>query len=752
MMINKYAGKCHKCAATVAEGAGFAVRNAAGKWATVCNRSGCLGSNTAAAVAATAATIDDNGRIVAPYNADHVAQIKGLRGARWDGAGKAWTVAVEDRDLPAVGALARAIGLAVAPALATRIADVAAAPVIESTAEARARAAGARDYQIEGVRFLTARRGAILADEMGTGKTAQILWALPETRGAVVVAPAGLLYNWRAEARRWRPDLRVTIATRETFQWPCAGALVLLSPEATPLSWASPTADEEAAAAQTSLVLDEAHWSKNRKAARTQRIQEIAKAAASVWAVTGTPLLNTPFDLWTLLSTVNGTRDVFGGWRGFTAAFGGAQDAWGGWTFRAPGPEVAVKLRRIMIRRTKAEVLPHLPAKTRREVEIDPGAAAVELDAAHEESLSALIRRLRGLVHDRDARSHATARILAAGVPEAMAYLSQNNIHMSEEAAAVLLGAEQVERATAFERISEIRAMLATAKIPVMLEMVESYEAAGTPLVVASAHRAPVDALAMRPGWAVITGDVSPQERQEIVTEFQAGRLYGVALTIAAGGVGLTLTKAADMLFVDRDWTPALNLQAEDRIHRIGQDRPVTYSYLTIDHPIERRIAALLGVKSALAAATLDAAPPTPTEATTPAVVRPTVIIETEEEAAARLAEVDARITATTPVHARRAARIADTRTRIVVWRDRYVTEDIAGEISAEIACKVEAAAAYLHSVCDGAQAKDGAGFNKPDAAIAGRLLELEHGPDRTRILLALCRKYTKTQLAGWGL
>src|SRR5262245_5578154 len=128
-----------------------------------------------------------------------------------------------------------------------------------------------------------------------------------------------------------------------------------------------------------------------------------------------------------------------------------------------------------------------------------------------------------------------------------------------------------------------------------MLELVEQFEDQGGPLVVFSAHREPIEALAARGGWGVITGGTEPRRRQEVVDAFQAGRLKGVGRTIQAGGTGLTLTRASTALFVDLDWTPANNLQAEDRVCRIGQRAGhVRIIRMVSDHPLDRRVLRVL--------------------------------------------------------------------------------------------------------------------------------------------------------------
>jgi superfamily II DNA or RNA helicase len=149
---------------------------------------------------------------------------------------------------------------------------------------------------------------------------------------------------------------------------------------------------------------------------------------------------------------------------------------------------------------------------------------------------------------------------------------------------------------------------LAKAKIEAMLQIVEEYEEQEEPLVVFSAHRAPIDLLEGREGWAVITGDTRPEDRTKIEDAFQRGELRGIACTIKAGGVAITLTRASHALFVDLEWTPALNAQAEDRICRIGQSRGVIITILVADHPLDIRIAQLLAQKRVYIEGSVDAA------------------------------------------------------------------------------------------------------------------------------------------------
>jgi hypothetical protein len=330
-------------------------------------------------------------------------------------------------------------------------------------------------------------------------------------------------------------------------------------------AWSDPPAG-------TILIGDEAHMIKNAQAERTILFRalsaDVCGSKGRCWLLTATPLLNSPPELWSVLQAAGIAQEAFGSWPQFTRLFGGSQDRWGGWTWGDVSAEVPERLQRVCLRRIRSQVLPELPTKMYQPISVD---------------LDASVRKLC------DA---AVASLLANGV----------DIRGDVTAA-------QLKRfdAPSFDEISAARAALASAKIAAMVELVESYEEQEEAVVVFSAHRAPIDLLAKRPGWAVITGDTPNEERTAIEEKFQRGELKGVGATMQAGGVGITLTRACHALFVDRAWTPALNKQAEDRICRIGQDRGCLIRVLTADHALDERVNELLEEKDAIINASVEA-------------------------------------------------------------------------------------------------------------------------------------------------
>lgn len=98
----------------------------------------------------------------------------------------------------------------------------------------------------------------------------------------------------------------------------------------------------------------------------------------------------------------------------------------------------------------------------------------------------------------------------------------------------------------------------------------------------------------------MITGETSAAQRSAIVEQFQQGKLFGVAATIKAAGVALTLTRSHNCVFVDRDWTPANNLQAEGRLQRIGQKSNILVTNLVCDHALDIHVTETLMRKQAI--------------------------------------------------------------------------------------------------------------------------------------------------------
>jgi SWI/SNF-related matrix-associated actin-dependent regulator 1 of chromatin subfamily A len=474
------------------------------------------------------------------------------------------------------------------------------------------------DYQKGGVEFLAGRQTALLADEMGLGKTVQALVALPENAAALVVVPASVKLSWVREVAAWRPDLTVScLKGRKSFRFPQAGEVVVVNYDILPKvdqegrSWV--IKDLATPVAGTVLIADEAHKVKSPKARRTRSLKCVVDAVLGqggrAWAMTGTPLLNRPPELWSVLGVFDLDRAAYRHYGAFKSIFGGQKGRWGiEWPTRPADEDAAIEgFRNVALRRQADD---HLNLPSLRET-----VKFVECD-----------RKTLALCDSLQSEIEANGIGLDDAVD--LAIESRNGV--------------------GFEELSAARAALATAKMPALLDIASEYEEAGEPLIVFSAHRAAINTLSEREGWARISGSEDADQRGEVVAKFQRGELKGVAITIGAGAEGITLTRARTVIFLDRAWTPGVNQQAAKRAHRIGQDRPVEIIDLVADHGIDERVHELLVAKSNLIASVIEKASirvgDAEVEDNTPSDVTEDDIIDQLRTIAEGLEGVDARI------------------------------------------------------------------------------------------------------------
>jgi hypothetical protein len=674
----------------VAAQAGFCFRDPNRNWKVACNSDKCIPANVLAEQKAREGAnsrkeLTADGELYFPYDPAALDLLRAFPPTKdrskdtFDKVKKCRNVSLAAEDRPRILELCAKMGITVAAELQEIPND----PMVDRAVARALTIPTLYDFQLAGIEFLARRTRAILADDMGLGKTLQALMAVDPTMGALVVCPSAVKYSWSDEVKKWRPDLTpVVLEGRESFRWPKPGEVVITNFEILP-KWLMPVTiakgrdGKEIKGAQIPnipsfrgmnpknvvCIIDEAHRGKNYRTQVHKKIKELGTLCGKIWFLTGTPLMSRPTDLYGVLQSGHMDRDVFGGWKGFTRCFSASRSGYGGsWQFGSPLPEVPERMRRVMLRRMKEEVLPDLPSTIWKDVVVD-----------------GLGVRLRGQLDKLWDK-------IGAGV--------------------------EAGELPSFEMLSKVRAKLAESRIPAMLDMVEDFEDAGTPLVVFSAYKAPINKLGERDGWRIITGDVSAQERQEIVREFQAGNLKGVALTIAAGGVGLTLTHASNVLFVDLDWTPALNAQATDRVRRIGQTAgSVQVIRMMSDHAVDRRVHELLAEKMELIQKAIEAE--IKYEAKAP---KGALAINTESQA-----DFDARMAKINAAVAQVAVQQAQQRVIDGAWltgeRNKANRPEV--PITPQLAVTLRDALKFMLGRCDGAQARDDVGFNKPDAGRA---------------------------------
>jgi superfamily II DNA or RNA helicase len=426
-----------------------------------------------------------------------------------------------------------------------------------------------RPYQKAGVDWLCFLRslelGGVLADDMGLGKTLQALCALKGR--TLVVAPTSLLFNWSEEIARFRPGLRASIYH---------GGGRALDPDAdvTLTSYAILRLDADALSAVRwdTAILDEAQTIKNPDS-------QVARAAHRLEAgfrvtLSGTPVENRLEELWSQLHFTNpgllGSREDFSERIARPVAEGDELAA----------ARLRERIRPFVLRRLKREVAPELPPRSE-----------VVLHAVLSEQERALYDAVRAATREDVVRQlGAGGNVLAA--LEALLRLRQAACHPG-----LVPGGP---------------AAPSSAKLDLLLEFLEEAVADGHKALVFSQWTSLLDRaepVLNQAGILFLRLDGSTRDRGAVVERFQSEAGPPVLLiSLGAGGLGLNLTAADHVFILDPWWNPAVEDQAADRAHRIGQQRPVMIYRLVAQDTVEERVLALQRHKRELADAALAGA------------------------------------------------------------------------------------------------------------------------------------------------
>ena len=444
-----------------------------------------------------------------------------------------------------------------------------------------------RPYQLDGYQWLSflwdQQLGGILADDMGLGKTLQTLAMAERARAdgsltpeapILVVAPTSVVGTWQREASTFTPELHVETVTQTArkagipLAQHAAGAHIVVT------SYALFRIDAEEYNSQqwSALILDEAQFVKNHQA-RTYQVARTLPAPVKI-AITGTPLENSLMDLWSLLSIA--APGLFPKPERF------------GEIFRKPiesgsSPDLLGTLRRrirpLMLRRTKEAVASDLPPKIEQVI-------SVPLTAAHRRIYDTHLQRERqrilGLLDDADRNRVAILSALTQ-----LRQLSLD-VHLVEPDAPASIESAKVEALVEqlVEVIAEGHRCLVFSQFTRFLKIVQNR----------------LDAEGIRHVYL----DGRTRDRPKRIAEFTDGDARAFLISHKAGGSGLTLTQADYVFVLDPWWNPAVEAQAIDRTHRIGQDKTVMVYRLVSEGTIEEKVVALQERKRELFSRVVD--------------------------------------------------------------------------------------------------------------------------------------------------
>ncbi|MBP5231839.1 MAG: DEAD/DEAH box helicase, partial [Planctomycetes bacterium] len=424
-----------------------------------------------------------------------------------------------------------------------------------------------RDYQLAGFKWMANLAawglGACLADDMGLGKTVQTLALLlhrAEAGPALVVAPTSVCFNWAQEGARFAPALRFSRFEGEKDE---RAALVAGAGKGDVVvcSYAMLQLEEDLLTGRewATVALDEAQAIKN---AATKRSQAAKKLNAGFRLVTtGTPIENHLGELWNLFNFLN--PRLLGSHQRFQERFAIPIE-------KEEDAEARGRLRRLLrpfiLRRVKADVLTELPSRT----EIEKTVPMSEEELAFYEAL----------------RREAVARLSQPAAPR-----EQRNFR-------ILAEIMRLRRACCNPRLVAPDSAIESSKLAEFGRIVDDLRENGHRALVFSQF---VDHLSLvreyldgrGVSYQYLDGATPERNRRRVVKDFQDGQGDLFLISLKAGGLGLNLTAADYVIHLDPWWNPAVEDQASDRAHRIGQTRPVTIYRLVMADSIEAKIVEL---------------------------------------------------------------------------------------------------------------------------------------------------------------
>ncbi len=513
-----------------------------------------------------------------PYNRELVNAIRDLprAGRKW--TGKTWRIIPDAENVPPLLDLIKRFGIeATKQALEEMERARSAKAEVRDLSEAETAIAldlpaeqlggTLRPFQVAGVQYVLKTKRTFICDEMGLGKTVEALAAIAAAGAfpAIIICPASLKLNWRNEALKWIPGKTVSVwngganevADITIVNYDILSKMVTMEdgkpvrrPDLLPRA----------------VVLDESHYAKNYKAQRTAYCKAIARGVPLRLALTGTPVLNRPHELISQLQILDRLED-FGGFWTFAKRYCDAKQGSWGWDFSGAANlnELNERLRSTCyVRRQKADVLKELPAKQRTDLTVP-----IDNRPEYERAVADFLEWVRES-YGKDAWANA-------------------------------MKAEQLVK------IERLKQLCARGKLTAALDWIESFLETEQKLVVFGVHQDVLEAVAKRFGVKAITGETPVKARQEAVEAFQRDPTVRlIVLNMKVGGLGLTLTAASNVVFLEQGWNPAEHDQAEDRCHRIGQTSSVNAWYLLADNTIDTAIYELIAAKRTVVTAATE--------------------------------------------------------------------------------------------------------------------------------------------------
>lgn len=427
-------------------------------------------------------------------------------------------------------------------------------------------------YQEVGAEFLRTNERGFLFDDMGLGKSAQAIRAcdLIEAEKVLVLCPASARMNWCREFYKFQRIPRLAKAiTSGRDDLPTNGVVVINYD----LIHRDAIRNQVLIQQWDAIVLDEVHFLKSHKAARTKAVfgktcngqDAVVSQGNFVWAMSGTPAPNNPLELWPMLRAITPGILEYNGkpldyWQFLNRYCVYKRNNFNGINIIKGRnmSELRNRIKPVMLRRKKQEVLKDLPPILVSQIALDVEDAVSKLQKVE------YSEKMEG----------------------ALKYLSETPVEKVD--------LDKLQAAIGTEHLATLRQVMGTIKAAAVSKLIqEELEAGLDKIVLMCWHREAIELLydelnAAGHRTVRLWGGMSAEEQQQSVDSFQNDKRTRVFIgQITAAGQSITLTSAANLMFVEASWSPKVNEQVRDRVYRIGQERQVTIRFASIPGSID---------------------------------------------------------------------------------------------------------------------------------------------------------------------
>jgi len=437
-------------------------------------------------------------------------------------------------------------------------------------------------FQKEGVRFIEIKNGsALIGDEMGLGKTIQALGYLkihPELRPVIIVCPASLKLNWQKEIKKWLGEDSEVLFGRKTDCFNHSSfSIYIINYDILGKGEIKKVKNKKGVIKTKRILLEEGWWNTLRKikskiviadeihhisnstAFKTKAFKKLAVSIKNKIFLSGTPIKNRPKEFFTALKLLNKT--LFSNEWKYKMRYCDPKRNGFGWEFNGATniEELREKVQSVMIRRFKKDVLLDLPKKTKIIVSLECSSSGMKVyNKASEEFLE--------------------------------------------------WSKEKRKKLDVKNKISYLKQLAYIAKRDSVIDWIKEYLSIENKLVVFAYHRKVIEDLKSSfSDSVVVDGSVSMINRDKAVDKFQNGKVPLFIGQIRAAGEGLTLTVASATVTIEFDWNPGTHDQAEDRVHRIGQEADAVFAYYLVGNgTIDVSIAEMIQEKNNVLSSFLD--------------------------------------------------------------------------------------------------------------------------------------------------